>query len=113
MKMKLIPLALVTSLVPYCPTALAGEFEIGVAKGLMIYSIIQEKCTGNVYSKDHMAVHYKMLQAQGLSVKDIERGFHEGNLAGSYAYLTTKPSKSECKAARDMFGGSKGFVPQW
>lgn len=95
-----------------CPTlASAGEFEIGVAKGVMIYSIIQEKCTGNTYTKDHMAAQYKMLQAQGFSVKDIERGFHEGNLAGSYAFLTTKPTKTECKAARDMFGGTKGFLP--
>lgn len=83
---------------------LAGPQEVGAAKGLMIASILHEKCTGKDPIPNETERQMRMLQGQGLSVEDIKRGFWEGMIYAESTYPgDKKPSKSECNKAINLY----------
>ena len=87
-----------------CGPTVAGSYEVGAAKGLMIASILHEKCTGKPPIENETKRQVNMLAAQGFSPKDIQTGFMEGMLYAESNYPgKTKPPKSECDAAIKMY----------
>lgn len=91
----------------------AGPNEVGAAKGIMIASIIHEKCTGKRHPSDEIERQFRMLKAQGFSVKDIEQGFNEGNFYAESkypSYKDKKPPKSECDSAIRLYNDSMKFM---
>lgn len=113
--MNLIRLAqiTVTATILHAAPTFAGQYEIGAAKGLMVASILHEKCTGKRHPDDEMKRQFKMLMAQGFSVKDIEQGFNEGNFYAESKYpdyQNKKPPKSECDSAIRLYNESMKFM---
>lgn len=89
----------------------AGPYEIGAAKGIMIASILHEKCTGKQPLPNETERQVKMLQAQGFSTADIQRGFMEGMLYAESTYpRNKKPPQSECKSAINLYDQSMKFM---
>lgn len=93
------------------PSVQAGPYEIGAAKGIMIASILHEKCTGKQPLPNETERQVKMLQAQGFSNTDIQRGFMEGMLYAESTYpRNKKPPQSECKSAIGLYNESMKFM---
>lgn len=91
--------------------AQAGPYEVGAAKGIMIASILHEKCTGKQPVPNETERQVKMLQAQGFSTADIQRGFMEGMLYAESTYpRSKKPPQSECKSAIGLYNESMKFM---
>lgn len=84
--------------------AQGGTYEIGAAKGLMIASIIHEKCTGKSPIENETKRQVEMLQSQGFTWPDIQQGFMEGMAYAESTYPgNRKPPQSECKAAIKLY----------
>ena len=97
--------------VVFSPCIHAGPYEVGSAKGLMIASILHEKCTGKQPLPNETERQVKMLQAQGFSATDIQRGFMEGMLYAESTYpRNKKPPQSECKSAISLYNQSMKFM---
>lgn len=95
----------------FVSSAQAGPYEIGVAKGIMIASILHEKCTGKQPLPNETERQIKMLQAQSFSNADIQRGFMEGMLYAESTYpRNKKPPQSECKSAIGLYNESMKFM---
>jgi len=77
------------------PYAQAGSYEVGAAKGLMIASILHEKCTGKQPLPNETERQVKMLQAQGFSTADVQQGFMEGMLYAESTYPATRSRRSQ------------------
>jgi len=93
------------------PSVQAGSYEIGAAKGIMIASILHEKYTGKQPVPNETERQVKMLQAQGFSAADIQRGFMEGMLYAESTYpRNKKPPQSECKSAIGLYNESMKFM---
>lgn len=93
------------------PCVQAGPYEVGAAKGLMIASILHEKCTGKQPLPNETERQVKMLQAQGFSAADVQRGFMEGMLYAESTYpRNTKPPKSEYRSAISLYNESMKFM---
>ena len=77
----------------------------------MIASILHEKCTGKQPVPNETERQVKMLQAQGFSTADIQRGFMEGMLYAESTYpRSKKPPQSECKSAIGLYNESMKFM---
>ena len=93
------------------PSVQAGSYEVGAAKGLMIASILHEKCTGKQPLPNETERQVKMLQAQGFSAADVQRGFMEGMIYAESTYpRNKKPPQSECKSAITLYNQSMKFM---
>ena len=78
----------------------AGPEEVGAAKGMMITSILHEKCTGKPPTPRETEKQYGLLLSQGATDAEIKRGFMEGILYAEGNYPgNTRPPKSECQQA--------------
>lgn len=90
---------------------LAGSQEVGAAKGLMIASILHEKCTGKQPLANETERQVRMLQDQGFSAQDIQKGFMEGMVYAESAYPgKKKPPQSECNSAIKLYQQSLKFM---
>lgn len=88
----------------FTSAALAGPQEVGAAKGLMIASILHEKCTGKQPLPNETERQVRMLQEEGFSAQDIQRGFMEGMIYAESTYPGKKrPPQSECNAAIKLY----------
>jgi len=77
----------------------------------MIASILHEKCTGKQPLPNETERQVKMLQAQGFSAADVQRGFMEGMLYAESTYpRNKKPPQSECKSAISLYNQSMKFM---
>ena len=77
----------------------------------MIASILHEKCTGKQPLPNETERQVRMLQAQGFSAADIQRGFMEGMLYAESTYpRNKKPPQAECKSAIGLYSQSMKFM---
>lgn len=82
----------------------AGSDEIAAAKGIMIASILNEKCTGKAPLPDQAEREVRFLEGQGMDFDDIKTGFGQGILYAEITYPGhTKPPKSECAEAIKLY----------
>ena len=99
MKMALTTVALFAGFAAH-----AGQDEMLAAKGVMITSILHEKCTGQKAPPKQVERQVMLLKAQGVTVAEIERGFAEGIIYAEGNYPgSTKPPLRECKEAVHLY----------
>ena len=85
-------------------SAHAGQEEMLAAKGVMITSILHEKCTGQKAPPKQVERQVMLLKAQGATAAEIEAGFIEGIMYAEGSYPgKRKPPLRECNEAVHLY----------
>lgn len=79
---------------------------VEAAHGVMMASIIHEKCTGDIGQPNELELQAAALTMQGFAFNDIQTGFMRGTLAAESMYPgNTRPPKAACAEATALYRG--------
>lgn len=89
----------------------AGGVE--AARGVMMASIIYEKCTGDIGQPNELELQATALRMQGFSFADIQTGFGQGVQVAESRYPgRTRPPQAACAEATALYRGFMNSIKE-
>lgn len=86
---------------------------VEAARGVMMASIIYEKCTGDIGQPNELELQVTALRMQGFSFADIQKGFGQGVLVAESRYPgRTRPPQDACAEATALYRGFMNSIKE-